>query len=162
MRVELFTDGSSRGCVGDGGWAYLLRYGTHTRQRAGYMPDTTNQRMELIAPIMGLRALKKPMPVTIYTDSAYVMNAFVQGWIKKWEGNGWMAGGRRPHPVENRDCWEALIEEVAKHHVEWKKLKGHSGHVENDIVDQLAVAAKNAGMQSYVEVDLPSTQLALA
>lgn len=163
MRVALWTDGSSTGQVGDGGWAYVLRYGEHEREGSGYCPETTNQRMEMTAALMGLRALNRPMPVTIYTDSAYLMNAFVQNWFKKWKANGWLAGsGSRMKPVENRDLWQALLDEVSLHGVQWEKVKGHSGNVDNERVDVLAVAAKKAGMGAYVKIDLPIFQEALA
>lgn len=167
MKVELWTDGSSTGAVGDGGWAYILRYGDHEKEASGFAPDTTNQRMEMIAVLMGLRALRRPVPVVVHTDSAYVMNAFTQGWIRKWQGNNWIAGrGSKAHPVENRDAWEALIEAVGRHYVTWEKVKGHSNLELNDRVDALAVAAKKAGPDAYVKVELPSdvhaAQLALA
>jgi ribonuclease HI len=155
MVVELWCDGSSTGEVGPGGWAYLLRFGAHEKEASGHVPDTTNQRMEMTAALMGLRALKRPAVVEIVTDSAYLKNAFTQGWFKKWKSNGWMAGsGSRAHPVVNRDLWESLLVETAGHNVTWKKVKGHSGNEHNDRVDLLAVAAKVAGMDAYVPVEL--------
>jgi ribonuclease HI len=155
MKVELWTDGSSTGEVGDAGWAYLMRYGTHEKEGSGFLPDSTNQRAEMTAALMGLRALKRPAAVEISTDSAYLMHAFTQGWLKKWKSNGWMAGsGSRAHPVVSRDLWEALLVEAAGHNVTWKKVKGHSGNEHNDRVDLLAVAAKVAGMDAYVPVEL--------
>jgi ribonuclease HI len=155
MIVDLWCDGSSTGAVGDGGWAYLLRYGEHEKEAAGFMPDTTNQRMEITGCLMGLRAIKRPVAVCVHTDSAYLKNAFTQDWLKKWAKNGWMAGTKsRRHPVMNRDLWEALLSETGRHNVTWKKVKGHSGHVENDRVDLLAVTAKKAGGDAYVFVEL--------
>jgi ribonuclease HI len=134
MVVDLWTDGSSTGEVGPGGWAYLLRSGTHEKEASGYVPETTNQRMEMVGCLMGLRA---------------------QEWLKKWKSNGWMAGGsKRRHPVVNRDLWEALLVETARHNVTWKKVKGHSGNADNDRVDLLAVTAKKAGMDAFVEIEL--------
>lgn len=159
-RVEIWTDGSSTGQVGPGGWAYLLRFRGHEKTASGHMPDTTNQRMEMTAALMGLRAINRPMPVTIYTDSAYLMNAFIQNWFKKWKANGWRSGGGKK-PVANRDLWEALIVEVAKHHVQWEKVKGHSKIEDNDLVDGLAVEAKKAGMAAYVPVTLPHEVMTL-
>lgn len=163
--IELWTDGSSTGAVGPGGWAYILRFQRPgqeewvEREESGYMPDTTNQRMEMIAMLMGLRALKRRCAVTVYTDSAYLMNAWLQGWIIKWRRNGWKAGrGSKAHPVENRDVWEALIEEKGKHLVNFTKVKGHdaSGRYPiNDRVDKLAVAARKAGDEKFVTVELP-------
>lgn len=156
-RVELWTDGSSTGAVGDGGWAYILRWGDHEKIEVGYIPDTTNQRMEMTAVLMGLRAIKWPMPVTIFCDSAYVQNAWQQGWLKKWKKNGWMAGsGRKLHPVENRDLWEALVAEVDRHGVMWNKVKGHSGDELNERVDALARGARKKGPEAFVHVELPT------
>lgn len=169
--VELWTDGSSRGVVGDGGWACVLRFEKDgemmERELSGYCADTTNQRMEMIAVLMGLRALKFRCHVTVYTDSAYVMNAFVERWIVKWRKNGWIAGrGSKKKPVDNRDIWEALDAEVAKHHVIWTKVKGHHTAALfpiNDRMDELAREARDAGMDRHVEIELPEVEnLALA
>lgn len=159
MTVELWCDGSSTGEVGPGGWAYLLRLGGHEKEASGYAPETTNQRMELTGCLMGLRALTRPVAVCIHTDSAYLKNAFTQGWLKKWQGNGWMAGsnGRR-HRVVSRDLWEALLTEADRHEVTWKKVKGHSGNSFNDRVDLLAVTAKKAGPDAFVVVDLAASK----
>jgi ribonuclease HI len=155
MIVELWCDGSSTGEVGPGGWAYVLRSGTHEKEASGYVPETTNQRMEMVGCLMGLRALRRPVAVCVHTDSAYLKNAFTQEWLKKWKSNGWMAGGsRHRHPVVNRDLWEALLVETARHNVTWKKVKGHSGNADNDRVDLLAVTAKKAGMDAFVEIEL--------
>lgn len=151
LRVELFTDGSSTGKVGPGGWAYLLRYRGVERERAGYADDTTNNRMEMTAALMGLRALTRPMPVTIITDSEYLMHAFTQGWLTKWERKNW-------RKVKNVDLWKALQIETRKHGVQWSWTRGHSSNEDNNRVDRLAVAARHAGPSAYVHVDLPHWQ----
>src|SRR3954465_14094207 len=120
--VELWTDGSSTGAVGDGGWAYVLRCAGQTKEACGFQPDTTNNRMELTGLLMGLRALKFSCRVEVYTDSEYVMKPFTQGWLTKWEKGGWITGrGSKKKPVANRDIWEAVKVEVAKHtvHFNW-------------------------------------------
>ena len=106
---------------------------------SGGEADTTNNRMELSAVIHGLRALKQPCDVKIVTDSRYVMNAFVEGWFKNWEKNGWRTADKKP--VKNQDLWQELADELHKHHVEWKWVKGHAGHDDNERVD---VAARKA------------------
>lgn len=149
MRVELWTDGSSTGRVGDGGWAYVLLYGQHEKEAAGFAADTTNNRMEMTAALMGLRALKHPMPVTIFTDSQYLMHAFTLGWLKKWERKRW-------RKVKNVDLWLALSTETKKHNVQWQWIRGHADSELNNRVDQLAVAARHEGVAAYVAVELPS------
>lgn len=154
MRVELWTDGSSTGRVGNGGWAFVLRYGTHEKEESGFATDTTNNRMEMTAALMGLRALKHPMPVTIFTDSEYLMHAFTLGWLKKWERKKWKK-------VKNVDLWQALQAEVKKHNVQWTWVRGHADSELNNRVDQAAVAARHAGPAAYVHVDLPPLQATL-
>lgn len=154
VRVQIWTDGSSTGRVGDGGWAYLMRYGMHEKQESGFATDTTNNRMEMTAALMALRALKRPMPVTIFTDSEYLMHAFTQGWLQKWERKRW-------RKVKNVDLWKALQVEVRKHNVEWQWLRGHAGHAENETVDKAAVAARHAGAAAYVHVELDPAQESL-
>lgn len=161
MEVGLFTDGSSSGAKGGaGGYAALLVHVHSERELViqGGEPDTTNQRMELKAVIEGLRHLTRPAEVTIYTDSAYVMNCFVQGWWRKWVGNGWLNGEKEP--VSNKDLWLEALHAIEPHTVTWVKLKGHvklpcehggcmcdgdeTLHAANARVDELAVAAKQA------------------
>lgn len=159
LRVELWTDGASSpdGQGGYfGGWAFKLKYGPHEREASGYMPETTNNRMEMTGVLMGLRAITKPMPVMIYCDSAYVVNGYTR-YLKNWKKNGWISGrGKDAHPVVNRDLWEAIDAEVKKHGVQWRLVKGHGDDEGNIRVDELAVAAKKAGPDAYVEVELPS------
>ena len=146
-QVEMFTDGACRGNPGPGGWAVLLRLsskpGAPARERelSGGEPLTTNNRMELMAAIQGLNALKKPCRVQLTTDSNYVRDGITR-WIHGWQRNGWRTSDRKP--VKNADLWQQLLEAVAPHRIEWHWVKGHSGHVENDRVDALACAAADA------------------
>lgn len=138
MKVEIFTDGACRGNPGPGGWGVLLRYGDTEKHLSGAEPDTTNNRMELIAAIEGLRALTRACKVEVTTDSQYVKRGITE-WLPNWKAKGWKNG--RNKPVKNADLWQQLDQEVARHHVSWHWVKGHSGHRENEIADQLAVAA---------------------
>ena len=135
--VELFTDGACRGNPGPGGWAVLLRKGEKEREIAGGESLTTNNRMELKAAIEGLNALKRPCRVEIHTDSNYVRDGITR-WIHGWLRNGWRTSARKP--VKNADLWQDLLDAVEPHRVEWHWVKGHSGHPENDRVDELACA----------------------
>ncbi len=135
--VEIFTDGSCRGNPGPGGWAALLRTGDKEREIAGGEPLTTNNRMELIAAIEALRALKRPCRVELHTDSNYVRDGITR-WIHGWLRNGWRTADKKP--VKNAELWQALLAATEPHRVEWHWVKGHSGHPENDRVDELACA----------------------
>jgi ribonuclease HI len=137
--VELWTDGACSGNPGPGGWACLLRSGSHERELYGSDPATTNNRMELMAVIEGLAALNRPCRVTVHIDSAYVMHAVVKNWIPAWQKRGWKTAAKTP--VANQDLWERLIAELARHDVAWRKVKGHAGVELNERVDALAVAA---------------------
>jgi len=139
--VEIYTDGACSGNPGPGGWGAILMYKGHERELSGYEALTTNNRMELTAVIMALRALKEPCSVTIYTDSAYVVNAFTKGWVTSWLQNGWRTAGKTP--VENQDLWERLLELCQTHRVTWKKVKGHADNELNNLCDQLARLAIN-------------------
>ncbi len=134
-KVWLFTDGACKGNPGPGGWAALLRWGDHEKALWGAEPHTTNNRMELRAVIEGLKALKRPSPVRVVTDSQYVKNG-MESWIHNWKRNGWRTAGRKP--VKNADLWQALDELVNRHQVEWEWVRGHAGHPENERVDALA------------------------
>lgn len=134
-RVELYTDGACRGNPGPGGWGVLLRYGDKEKTLYGGEADTTNNRMELTAVIEGLKALKRTCPVRVTTDSQYVKNGITQ-WIHNWKRNGWKTAAKKP--VKNEDLWRALDEQVAQHQVEWAWVRGHTGHPENELADQLA------------------------
>ena len=136
--VEVFTDGACRGNPGPGGWAALLRAGEHEKLISGAEPETTNNRMELMAAIRGLEQIRRPSQVKLTTDSEYVRQGITQ-WIERWRANGWKTAGRKP--VKNQDLWQRLDAAVQQHQVSWFWVKGHSGHEENEIVDQAAVAA---------------------
>lgn len=136
--VFLFTDGACSGNPGPGGWGALLRYRGHEKELSGAEPDTTNNRMELLAAISGLEALKRPARVRIVTDSQYVMKGVTE-WLAGWKRRGWKTADRQP--VKNVDLWQRLEKALAPHQVEWEWVRGHSGHPENERVDQLARAA---------------------
>ncbi|HET7817193.1 MAG TPA: ribonuclease HI [Sphingomicrobium sp.] len=139
--VEIFTDGACRGNPGPGGWAALLRTAGTERELSGGEALTTNNRMELLAAIRALEALKRPCRVRLHTDSQYVRDGITR-WIHAWQRNGWRTSDRKP--VKNADLWQELLDAAAPHRVEWRWVKGHSGHAENDRVDSLACAAADA------------------
>jgi ribonuclease HI len=128
----MFTDGACRGNPGPGGWGVLLRSGDKERELSGGEALTTNNRMELLAAIRGLQALKKPCRVQLHTDSQYVRDGITR-WVHNWQRNGWRTSDRK-----NAELWQELIEATAPHRVDWHWVKGHSGHPENDRVDALA------------------------
>ncbi len=133
--VEIYSDGACKGNPGPGGWGVLLRYGKHEKHLYGGEAQTTNNRMELTAVLQGLLALKRESRVRVVTDSQYVKNGITQ-WIHNWKRNGWKTAGKQA--VKNADLWRQLDEAVARHQVEWQWVKGHSGHPENELADQLA------------------------
>lgn len=133
--VEIFTDGACRGNPGPGGWGALLRYGGTEKPLFGGEAHTTNNRMELQAAIAGLEALKQPCQVDLTTDSQYVRLGITQ-WLKGWKQKGWKTAGKKP--VKNIDLWQRLDELTQYHTVNWHWVKGHNGHRENEIADQLA------------------------
>lgn len=134
-KVALFTDGACRGNPGPGGWGVLLRYGDVEKELYGAEENTTNNRMELMAAIQGLSALKQKCEVEVTTDSHYVRNG-VTKWIHDWKKRNWKTADKKP--VKNQDLWERLDALTQQHHVTWHWVKGHSGHLENEIADQLA------------------------
>ncbi|XVV01820.1 ribonuclease HI [Actinosynnema sp. CA-248983] len=135
--VEIYTDGACSGNPGPGGWGAVLRYGQHEKDLHGSdAGPTTNNRMELMAPIRALESLTRPSVVRIYTDSTYVRNG-VMSWMAKWKRNGWQTAAKQP--VKNADLWRRLDEAAAPHQVEWHWVKGHAGHVDNERADRLAV-----------------------
>jgi len=138
-RVQIYTDGACSGNPGPGGWAAVLLYRGHVKELSGFEPETTNQRMELRAAVEGLAALKRPCQVYLYSDSAYLVNAFQQGWIKRWQQNGWR--NARKEPVENQDLWRRLLELARRHRVRWLKVPGHAQVRWNERCDELARAA---------------------
>lgn len=133
--VEIYTDGACRGNPGPGGWGVLLRSGRAERELHGGEALTTNNRMELLAAIEGLAALKRPCRVALYTDSQYLRKGITE-WLAAWKRNGWRTAARKP--VKNQDLWERLDREVARHEIRWHWVKGHSGHPENERADALA------------------------
>ncbi len=141
-QVTVWTDGSCETRTGEGGWAYLLQFGSSGRKVSGYEGGTTNNRMELTAAVRALEALTEPCEVTIVTDSQYLKNAFTAGWLAKWQRNGWQTAGRQP--VKNQDLWELLLELTARHQVTWRWTRGHSGHEQNELVDTLALNARKS------------------
>jgi ribonuclease HI len=139
--VEIYVDGACKGNPGPGGWGALLIAGDARRELSGAVPDTTNNRMELTAAIEALRALKRGVSATIYTDSKYVCTG-IEEWLPQWKRRDWRTADRKP--VKNIDLWQALDEERARHDLTWKWVKGHSGNPGNERVDQLANEAIDA------------------
>lgn len=136
--VEIFTDGACKNNPGPGGWAAILSYKGIKREISGGESNTTNNRMELMAVIMALRALKEPCSVVLTTDSQYVVNAFCKGWLEAWQKNGWRNSKRQP--VVNSDLWNDLLILTSVHRVEFRWVKGHNGHPENERCDYLATS----------------------
>jgi ribonuclease HI len=133
--VEIYTDGACSGNPGPGGWGALLRFGTVEKELSGAEALTTNNRMELMGAIAALEALNKPARVRLHTDSMYVRDGITK-WLKGWKAKGWMTADKKP--VKNKELWQQLEAATHIHKVEWLWVKGHSGHPENDRVDQLA------------------------
>ncbi len=135
MSIEIYTDGACKGNPGPGGWGALLRYNGHEKTLSGSEMQTTNNRMELMAAIQALAALKRPCVVNLYTDSQYLRLGMTQ-WLQQWKVNGWR--NAKKEPVKNADLWQQLDELAIKHDIIWHWVKGHSGHPENEQVDELA------------------------
>lgn len=137
-RVVIYTDGACSGNPGPGGWAARLIHPVtgRTRDLSGGEERTTNNRMELMAALEALQALKRPVTVELYSDSQYLVKAFKEGWLDRWRSNGWRTAGKKP--VENQDLWERLLDAAAKHVVVWRYVEGHAGHEHNEACDQLA------------------------
>ncbi|MGB0670016.1 MAG: ribonuclease HI [Rhodospirillales bacterium] len=133
--VWLFTDGACSGNPGPGGWGAILRWRGQERELSGAEAETTNNRMELMAAIQGLEALKRPVTVNVVTDSTYVRDGITK-WIFSWKARGWKTADKKP--VKNRDLWERLDEALGPHGVTWHWVKGHAGHPENERADELA------------------------
>ena len=133
--VQIFTDGACRGNPGPGGWGALLRFGGEEKTLFGGEQDTTNNRMELTAVIEALGALKRPCDVTLTSDSTYVLKG-IQEWMPNWKKRGWKTASKRP--VKNVDLWKKLDVLIVEHKIDWQWVKGHSGHPENELADQLA------------------------
>lgn len=134
-QVVMYTDGACKGNPGPGGWGVLLRYGDKQKELHGGEPETTNNRMELMAAIAGLEALRTPCKVVLTTDSRYVMDGITQ-WMANWKKRGWKTASKQP--VKNVDLWQRLDAAAAPHEIEWQWVKGHSGHPGNERADALA------------------------
>jgi ribonuclease HI len=133
--VEIFTDGACSGNPGPGGWGAILRMGEKERELFGGEAHTTNNRMELLAVIEALRLLKRPVTARVHTDSQYVQKG-ISEWIHGWRRNGWRTADRKP--VKNADLWQTLDGLAGQHRIEWRWVRGHAGHVENERADALA------------------------
>lgn len=135
--VNIFTDGACLGNPGAGGWCAIIKYKDKEKVLCGGQSNTTNNRMELTAAIEGLKALKEPCRVLLYTDSQYLVNGITKGWAKGWQKNGWRRAGNKP--ALNSDLWEQLLKLIEQHKVDILWVKGHAGHPENERCDRLAV-----------------------
>ena len=136
MKLKIFTDGACSGNPGKGGWAAIILDGSKQSILSGSEKNTTNNRMELMAPIMALKKVKKNSEITIYTDSKYVKDGITE-WIKKWKLNNWKSASKKP--VKNKDLWVKLDDTCKKHKINWKWVKAHAGNKMNNLVDKLAV-----------------------
>jgi ribonuclease HI len=136
--VEIYTDGACSGNPGPGGWAAILVARGVEKVISGSEGSTTNNRMELMAAIQALRQLKRPCKINLYSDSAYLVSAFTQGWLANWQRNGWRNAAK--DPVSNMDLWQELLQVSGKHQISWIKVRGHADHDYNNRCDQLAVA----------------------
>ncbi len=141
MRLQFILMVPALETLENGGWGAVLIYNNIEKQISGASADTTNNQMELTAPIKALELLKRPCKVKLYSDSAYLVNAFTQGWIYNWHKNGWKTAGKSD--VKNRDLWEKLYSLSQIHDIEWIKVKGHSSNEYNNLCDKLAVDAYN-------------------
>lgn len=135
-KIVLYTDGACSGNPGVGGWGYVLIYNDYKKEMSGVAELTTNNQMELIAVIEGLKALKEPCEVDVYSDSAYVVNAFLQNWVDNWVSNNWRTSGKKD--VKNVELWKELIDLCSIHKVHWHKVKGHADNELNNRCDFLA------------------------
>ena len=142
-KIEIFTDGACKGNPGPGGWGAFLRSGSYEKELFGGENPTTNNRMELMAAIEALKALKRPSNVKLTTDSQYVRKGITE-WMDGWKRKGWINSAKKP--VKNADLWKRLDELAQKHSIEWHWVKGHSGHPENELADQLA----NRGVEQVI------------
>lgn len=136
-KVSIYTDGACSGNPGAGGWGAVLIYGEHRREMSGFDPETTNNRMELTAAIMALKALKEPCDVTLTTDSKYLVDGMTKNWARSWQTKGWKKSDGKP--ALNPDLWEELLSLSMTHKITFVWVKGHAGHPENERCDQLAV-----------------------
>lgn len=134
--VTIYTDGACSGNPGPGGWGAILIYKDKRREMSGFEAHTTNNRMELTGPIVALNALKEPCDVTLYSDSAYLINAFEKHWIENWQRRNWVKSDKKP--VENKDLWIEILRLCNIHSIRWVKVKGHADNVNNNRCDELA------------------------
>ena len=133
--IEIYTDGACSGNPGPGGWGALLRYGEHEKELSGYAEETTNNRMEMMAVIEALKAVKHHCTIDLYTDSTYVKDG-AEKWLEGWKAKNWKTAAKKP--VKNQDLWQILDSLLTEHSISWHWVKGHSGHAENERVDTLA------------------------
>lgn len=146
-KVIIYTDGACSGNPGPGGWGAVLLYNEIRKEISGGETPSTNNRMEIMAAIAALESLKEPCEAEIYSDSAYLVNAFKQGWLENWQKNGWKTSKKQP--VENQDLWKRLLLQTRKHQVTWHKVKGHAENKENNRCDELARnAIANLGVKA--------------
>ena len=148
--IEIFTDGACSGNPGPGGWGAILRYGDVEKELSGFSRHTTNNRMELLAAICAIEALNRTTVGELTTDSSYVKDGITK-WIHNWKKNGWRKSNRKP--VENKDLWERLDAAVSSHNITWHWIRGHTGHVENERADTLAVDAIKKGQRGEIDSD---------
>jgi ribonuclease HI len=148
-KISLYTDGSCLGNPGPGGWAAILRYHGHEKMLSGADADTTNNRMEIMAVLEGLCALKEACMVDVYTDSQYLRKAVAEGWLENWQRNGWRTAAKKP--VKNQDLWQRLLPLLARHNVRFHWVQGHAGHPENERCDALARAQAARVVQAGAE-----------
>ncbi len=137
--IIIYTDGACTGNPGPGGYGVVLLYNNHRKELSGGFRLTTNNRMEMMAAIVGLQTLNQPCQITLHSDSKYLVDAMTKGWARKWQANGWKRN--KKEPAKNPDLWQQLIELCDQHQVKFCWVKGHAGHAENERCDQLAVAA---------------------
>ena len=149
-KVDLYTDGACSGNPGKGGYGGILLYNGIDKKYSGYVPNTTNNRMELTAVIEGLKRLKEPVDLTIYSDSAYVVNAFLEDWITSWIMKGWRTANKKP--VQNIDLWQELLELLKEHNVTWVKVKGHADNKYNNECDLLATSEISRHLNDNLEI----------
>ncbi len=148
VQVEIFTDGACKGNPGPGGWGAVIRSGAHEKELSGGEPRTTNNRMELLAAIRALEVLKRPCQVILSTDSVYVRDGITK-WIFGWQKNGWRTADKKP--VKNAELWQELLEAARPHRIDWRWVKGHAGHPENERADRLACDAALQFMKREVK-----------
>lgn len=144
-KINIYTDGACKGNPGPGGWGAVLQYGEHSKELFGGEMSTTNNRMELMAAIEALTVLKESCEIVLTTDSQYVRKGITE-WLAGWKRNGWKTSAKKP--VKNADLWQQLETQTARHQIEWKWVKGHSGHPGNELADQLA----NRGVEQALQL----------